>query len=62
MKKLAITLAVLIPLSTYSFANDSTGYVGTGGIQYLKMHKLRCKVRIYLLVKKSLKSIIYIKT
>ncbi|WP_289351717.1 hypothetical protein [Acinetobacter nosocomialis] len=36
MKKLVMTLAVLVPLSSYSLANDSTGYVGTGGIQYLK--------------------------
>ena len=48
MKKLVMTLAVLIPLSSYSLANDSTGYVGTGGIQYLKTLKLPCKVKIYL--------------
>lgn len=36
MKKFAITFAVLVQLSTYVLANDSTGYVGTGGIQYLK--------------------------
>ena len=51
MKKLAITFAVLASLSTYGLANDSTGYVGTGGIQYLKTHRLPCKVKIYLLVK-----------
>ena len=50
MKKLAITFAVLASLS-YGLANDSTGYVGTGGIQYLKTHRLPCKVKIYLLVK-----------
>ncbi len=36
MKKIAVALVCLAPLSTSIFANDSTGYVGTGGIQYLK--------------------------
>lgn len=36
MKKIAVALVCLAPLSTSSLANDSTGYVGTGGIQYLK--------------------------
>ncbi|WDZ50083.1 DUF4424 family protein [Acinetobacter vivianii] len=36
MKKNAVALVCLAPLSTFSLANDSTGYVGTGGIQYLK--------------------------
>ena len=61
MKKLAITFAVLASLSTYGLANDSTGYVGTGGIQYLKTHRLPCKVKIYLLVKRLLRSITSIK-
>lgn len=34
----------LFPLIIY--ANDSTGYVSTGGIQYIKIRILRWKVRI----------------
>lgn len=33
MKTFVLTFAVLASLSTYGLANDSTGYVGTGGIQ-----------------------------
>lgn len=55
MKKLAITLAVLIPLSTYSFANDSTGYVGTGGIQYLKNAQVAMQSEDLFISKKIIK-------
>lgn len=55
MKKLAMTLAVLVPLSGYSFANDSTGYVGTGGIQYLKNAQVAMQSEDLFISKKMIK-------
>lgn len=55
MKKLAMTLAVLVPLSGYSFANDSTGYVGTGGIQYLKNAQVAMQSEDLFISKKIIK-------
>ena len=34
MKNLILITSLCLPV--FTFANDSTGYVGTGGIQYLK--------------------------
>ena len=55
MKKLTIALAVLIPLSTYTLANDSTGYVGTGGIQYLKNSQIAMQSEDLFISKKLIK-------
>lgn len=62
MKKLAITFAVLVQLSTYGLANDSTGYVGTGGIQYLKNSQIAMQSEDLFISKNELKSTISIKT
>ncbi len=55
MKKLVMTLAVLILLSSYSLANDSTGYVGTGGIQYLKNSQVAMQSEDLFISKKMIK-------
>lgn len=55
MKKLAITFAVLVQLSTYGLANDSTGYVGTGGIQYLKNSQIAMQSEDLFISKKRIK-------
>ena len=55
MKKLAITFAVLVQLSTYGLANDSTGYVGTGGIQYLKNSQIAMQSEDLFISKKIIK-------
>ncbi|WP_151716277.1 DUF4424 family protein [Acinetobacter sp. TUM15071] len=36
MKKIILACSILLQIPTYSLANDSTGYVGTGGVAYLK--------------------------
>lgn len=55
MKTFALTFAVLASLSTYGLANDSTGYVGTGGIQYLKNSQIAMQSEDLFISKKIIK-------
>lgn len=55
MKKNAVALVCLASLSTSSLANDSTGYVGTGGIQYLKNAQIAMQSEDLFISKKLIK-------
>lgn len=55
MKKIAVVLVCLASSSTYSLANDSTGYVGTGGIQYLKNAQIAMQSEDLFISKKLIK-------
>ena len=49
MKKIVLITSILT--ATSAFANDSTGYVGTGELSTLKIKILQCNVKTYSLVK-----------
>lgn len=55
MKKNAVALVCLTSLSTYSLANDSTGYVATGSIQYLKNAQIAMQSEDLFISKKLIK-------
>lgn len=55
MKKMTVVLVYLASSSTYSIANDSTGYVGTGGIQYLKNAQIAMQSEDLFISKKLIK-------
>lgn len=55
MKKMIVVLVCLASSSTYSLANDSTGYVGTGGIQYLKNAQITMQSEDLFISKKLIK-------
>ncbi|MCU4390058.1 DUF4424 domain-containing protein [Acinetobacter courvalinii] len=55
MKKMTVVLVYLASSSMYSLANDSTGYVGTGGIQYLKNAQITMQSENLFISKKLIK-------
>ncbi len=55
MKKMTVVLVCLASSSTYSLANDSTGYIGTGGIQYLKNAQIAMQSEDLFISKKLIK-------
>ena len=55
MKKMTAVWVCLASLSTFSLANDSTGYVGTGGIQYLKNAQIAMQSEDLFISKKLIK-------
>ncbi len=52
MKKSLILISLL---TTSTFANDSTGYVGTGGIEYLKNKNIAMRSEDLFISKKIIK-------
>lgn len=55
MKKIILACSILLHISTYSLANDSTGYVGTGGVAYLKNARVAMQSEDLFISKKLIK-------
>ncbi|WP_151837863.1 MULTISPECIES: DUF4424 family protein [unclassified Acinetobacter] len=55
MKNILFISAILIQLPSYSLANDSTGYVGTGGVAYLKNAQIAMQSEELFISKKLIK-------
>lgn len=55
MKNILLACSILLQISTYSLANDSTGYVGTGGVAYLKNSHITMQSEDLFISKKLIK-------
>lgn len=55
MKNILVAFSFLIQMSSYSLANDSTGYVGTGGVAYLKNSQIAMQSEDLFISKKLIK-------
>ena len=60
MKKIVLITSILT--ATSAFANDSTGYVGTGGIEYLKNKNIAMQREDLFISKKLIKVDYHLKT